>query len=80
MNKDYDSVVNEPYDIIVKFPNKELAHEFMGQMSDGFGEGFCSFKPLFTKKEGTDGTKQEDWDRVLEDGAPVCYVSRIFEF
>lgn len=31
------------YDIIVRFPSKEMADEFCSQMSDGFGEGLCDF-------------------------------------
>ena len=67
------------YDIIVRFPSKEVADEFMGQMSDGFGEGFCDFS-LSKQKEGTDGKKNEHYERIVEDGKPVCFVKEIFEF
>lgn len=30
-------------EIIVRFPNEEIADKFIGQMMDGFGEGMCDF-------------------------------------
>lgn len=49
------------YDIIVRFPTKKLADEFCGQMSDGFGEGFCDFS-YYRQKEGTTGRKNSDYE------------------
>ena len=70
------------YDIVVRFPSKELADEFCGQMSDGFGEGFCDFS-FWRRKEGTDGTKPEHYEKVLTDtvapGTPVYFVKDVFE-
>ena len=40
------------FEIIVRFPNKELAEKFCGQMSDGFGEDFCNFLPACKEDEG----------------------------
>lgn len=40
------------FQIVIEFPTKELADEFCGQMSDGFGEGLCDFSPLAS--EGRD--------------------------
>ena len=42
------------YDIILRFPDKETANEFAGQMSDRAGEGFCDFS-FWRQKEGTTG-------------------------
>lgn len=67
------------YDIIVRFPNKKIADEFCGQMSDGFGEGLCDFS-FWRQKPGTTGKKQSDFEKVVEDGKPVFFVDEIFEF
>lgn len=67
------------YDIIVRFPTKEVADEFCGQMSDGFGEGLCDFKGS-ERIPGTDGTKNSHYRRVEDKGMPVYFVDRIFEF
>ena len=66
------------YDIILRFPNKELADEFCGQMSDGFGEGFCGFD-CWQKKLGTTGKNAEDFERITEDGKEVYFVNEIFD-
>jgi hypothetical protein len=69
------------YDIIVRFPTKKLADEFCGQMSDGFGEGFCSFEH-YRQKEGTTGKKNSDYEKVTSsapEGTRVYFVDRIFE-
>lgn len=66
-----------PYDIIIRFPDKKLADEFCGQMSDGFGEGFCNFSP-WQQHPGTDGKKHEDYFKVKEDGKDVYFVKDIF--
>lgn len=69
------------YDIIVRFPNKEVADAFCGQCSDGFGENYCDFS-YSRKKAGTDGTKPEHWERVKDsapEGTPVFFVSRLFD-
>ena len=67
------------YDIIVRFPNKEVADEFAGQMSDGFGEGFCDFSH-HRQKPGTTGKKRGDYEEVTEDGKRVYFVDKLFEF
>ena len=67
------------YDIIVRFPNKELAEAFCGQMSDGFGEGFCDFS-FHRRLPNTDGTKNEHYEKVKSsDGTPVFFVNEIFD-
>lgn len=68
------------YDIIVRFPSKELADEFCGQMSDGFGENFCNFS-YWQQKPGTDGKKRADFEAVTSsapEGTPVFFVGEIF--
>lgn len=70
------------YDIIVRFPSKEMADEFCGQMSDGFGEGFCDFS-FWQQKPGTDGKKKEDYERITSDapkGTEVYFVKSIEQF
>jgi hypothetical protein len=67
------------HDIIVRFPTKELADEWCGQMSDGFGEGFCAFNH-HRQKPGTDGRKNSDYEQVTEDGKRVYFVDSIFEY
>jgi hypothetical protein len=66
------------YDIIVRFPNKKLADEFAGQMSDGFGEGLCDFN-FWQQLPDTDGTKKEHFVKVKEGKTPVYFVNSIFE-
>ena len=69
------------HDIIVRFPSEEAADEFCGQMSDGFGEGFCDFS-FHKQKEGTDGTKNEHYESVTSsapDGTKVYFVDEIFD-
>ena len=72
------------YDIVVRFPSKEIAEEFCNQMSDGFGEGFCDFS-FHRQKEGTDGTKNDHYERVVTKkdeipaGIKVFFVNSIFE-
>jgi hypothetical protein len=68
------------YDIILRFPNKEAADEFCGQMSDGFGENYCDFS-FHRQIEGTDGTKNEHYERVTSsapDGTEVYFVNDVF--
>jgi hypothetical protein len=68
-----------PYDIVVRFPNKKIADEFCGQMSDGFGEGFCDFS-FHRQKPGTDGKKSDDYEEVYdEQNHRVYFMNRIFE-
>ncbi len=70
-----------PYDIIVRFPDKKTADQFCGQMSDGFGEGFCDFN-FWEQVPGTDGKKKEDFRKVTSsapEGTPVFFVKEIFE-
>ena len=68
------------YDIIVRFPNKKTADEFTGQMSDGFGEGFCDFS-YWQQKPNTDGNKPSDFEKIVDasTGLPVFFVNAIFE-
>jgi hypothetical protein len=69
------------YDIIVRFPNQEVARKFCSQMSDGFGEGFCNFNS-WEQIPGTDGTKDSHFRKVKSaapEGTPVYFVDRIFE-
>jgi hypothetical protein len=69
------------YDIVVRFPNKEVADEFCGQMSDGFGEGLCDFS-FHKQKEGTDGTENSHYEEVYdgENGTRVYFVNEVFKF
>lgn len=71
------------YDIIVRFPNKELADEFCGQMSDGFGEGFCDFSP-FSWDPDVEIHGQPIPQRLVEPSIPtrprpVFFVNEIFD-
>ena len=65
------------YDIVVRFPDKELADKFAGQMSDGAGEGLCDFR-AWQQKPGTTGKLHEDFEKVTTDkvaeGTPVYFV------
>jgi hypothetical protein len=67
------------HDIVVRFPSKEMADYFCGQMSDGYGEGFCDFIS-WRQKEGTDGKKSEDYERISEQGKDVYFVNRVEDF
>ena len=71
------------YDIVIRFPSKALANKFCGQMSDGVGEGFCDFS-FWHKKEGTDGTKKEHFEKVVTNAVapntPVYFVNSMEEF
>lgn len=66
------------YDIIVRFPSKEVADEFCDQMCDGFGEDFCDFK-WHRLKPGCTGKQRNDYERVYEDGKGVFFVNEVFE-
>ncbi len=69
----------KPYhDIIVRFPDKKTADQFCGQMSDGFGEGFCDFSG-HQQKPGTTGKKNSDFERIKEGDKDVFFVKEIFE-
>ena len=73
------------YDIVVRFEDKKTADEFCGQMSDGFGEGFCDFS-FWLQKEGTNGKHKDDFVKVVTKenevpaGTEVYFVKSIFEF
>ena len=71
------------YDIVVRFPDKKMADEFCGQMSDGFGEGLCDFD-FHKQKEGTDGTKNSHYEKITTDTVPpktkVFFVNSIEKF
>lgn len=70
----------KPYRIVVEFPNKELADKFCGQMSDGFGEGFCDFS-FHRQIPGTNGKENSHYERVKDEtGKDVYFVKEIFEF
>lgn len=64
------------YDIVVRFPSKEMADEFCGQMSDGFGEGFCDFS--YWQETIVLGEKSK-YEKVEKEGVPVYFVNEIFE-
>ena len=66
-------------DIIIRFPSKEIADIFCGQMSDGVGEGFCDFN-YRAQVRGTDGTKREHFENVFEGDIPVFFVNEVFCF
>jgi len=71
--------MQKPYDIVIRFPNKKMAEEWCGQMSDGFGEGFCDFN-CWQQKPDTDGTKHEHFEKITnKNGTPVYFVKDIFE-
>jgi len=73
------------YDIVVRFETEKLANEFCGQMSDGWGEGFCDFSPSFRQKPGTDGTKNDHYERITTQegevpaGTRIYFMKRLFE-
>jgi hypothetical protein len=70
------------YDIIVRFPTKEMADEFCSQMSDGWGEGFCNFS-YWQQKPNTDGKNNSDFEKVTSsapEGTPVFFVKSIEQF
>lgn len=65
-------------EIIVRFPNEEIADKFIGQMMDGFGEGMCDFTHWY-KKPGTSGKNRDDYEKIYDpEGRLVCYVNKIF--
>jgi hypothetical protein len=66
------------YDIIVRFPNKELADEFCMQMSDGLGEEFCDFS-FWHRKIGTSGCSNDDFERIAESGKEVYFVHDVLK-
>lgn len=68
------------YDIIVRFPSKEIAEEWCGQMSDGFGENLCDFS-YWRLRSGRDGSKRGDFEQVTSsapEGTPVFFMNEIF--
>lgn len=70
------------HDIIVRFPSKEMAEEFCGQMSDGFGEDCCNFSH-WRLKEGAAGNKHEDFEHVYDsapEGTQVFFVNSITKY
>lgn len=70
------------YQIIVRFPNKKIADKWIGQMTDGIGEGLCDFNP-WIQKPGTSGKKDSDFKQMTgsaPEGTPVFEVNEIFEF
>lgn len=71
------------YDIIVRFPNKELADEFCGQMSDGFGEGFCDFSFWDNDPDnnihGMANPRKVIAMNAAGTAVPVYFVNAIFE-
>ncbi len=67
------------FDIIVRFPTKEMADFWCGQMSDGFGEGFCNFS-FWYQKPGTTGKTRDDFEKVTAsapEGTPVYFVKAV---
>lgn len=69
------------YDIIVRFPDKKTADKWCGQMSDGFGENACDFS-FHRQKPGTDGTKNEHFERVTDSapkGTPVYFMNGLHD-
>jgi hypothetical protein len=67
------------YDIIVRFPSKELADEWCSHMSDGWGENFCNFS-YWRKKEGARDSKPfEAVTSSAPEGTPVFFVTEIFD-
>ena len=67
------------HDIIVRFPSKEMADYFCGQMSDGYGEGFCNFT-RWTRKCDTDGKRPEDYEETFEEEKQVYFVTYVEDF
>lgn len=70
------------YDIIVRFPTKEIADYFCRQMSDGFGEGFCDFNG-WKKIEGKDGSDISHFEQITSSApeeTPVFFVNWIERF
>ena len=63
------------YDIIVRFPDKKMADQFCGQMSDGFGEGFCDFS-FYEEDSG----KFKKVTSSAPEGTKVYFVNNITEF
>lgn len=69
------------YDIIIRFPSKDVADEFCRQMSNGFGKSFCDFS-FWQKKAGTDGKKKSGFERVTSsapEGTEVYFAKSIEE-
>lgn len=69
------------YDIVVRFKNKEDADYWCGQMSDGFGEGFCNFS-YWSPKRLRDGSRYREVtaETTVVSGTPIFYVSSIERF
>ena len=66
--------------LIIEFPSEEMMEYFIGQMSDGYGEGWCGFSTV-EQKPNTEGNKMEDYEKVVDvDGNPICFVSFVEGF
>jgi hypothetical protein len=71
--------MSDKFQIVIEFPNKEMADEFCGQMSDGFGEGLVHFSH-WKQLPNTDGKKPEHFIKVYDEkGRPVFFVDEIYE-
>jgi len=66
--------------IAIEFPSVEMLEYFIGQMSDGFGEGFCDFSTS-RQKPNTTGKKLEDYEKITDkEGNLICFVDYIEGF
>lgn len=69
------------YDVIVRFPSKEVAENWCAQMMDGFGESSCDFRD-FRQKPETDGKKKSDYEKITDkapEGTPVWFMNQLFD-
>ena len=68
------------YDIVVRFPSKEIAEEFTSQMSDGFGEGSFNFSVW----DKTEINGKREYSKLcvseVETDTPVYFMNEIYEF
>lgn len=70
------------HQIIVRFPTKEMADYWCGQMSDGLGEDWCGFS-FWRQIAGTDGLKAEHYEKITSsapDGTEVYFVKWVQDF
>jgi len=66
--------------ITIEFPSLEMLEYFIGQMSGGFGEGFCDFSTS-RQKINTTGNKLEDYEKITDkEGNLVCFVDFVEGF
>jgi len=65
------------YQIIIEFPNKKIADEWCGQMSDGFGEDYCDFSHWYQLPNTDDKSKNHYIKKYDEHGRQIFYINNL---